>query len=105
MGGDTADETVPLLNDLRAMNIGTLFAYSVEVDENEATAEREQAAKRNGGLPIYKRSVEEMIRCIDVAADFEDGILGNTPVGRRTWVAIKMVRSFSSIDRTAKLTP
>ncbi|KAF9011569.1 FAD-linked oxidoreductase [Hymenopellis radicata] len=90
VGGDTAHETVPLLNGLRAMNIGALFAYSVEVDENEATAAQEQAAIRNGGLPTYKRSVGEMIRCIDIAADFEDGIVGNAPVGRRTWVAVKM---------------
>lgn len=41
--------------------------------------------------PPHKRFVDEMIRCIDVAADFEDGLgLGEDVGRRRTWVAIKM---------------
>ena len=43
--------------------------------------------------PAYKQAVNEMIRCIEVAADFEDQIrLGQkSSNGRRTWVAVKMV--------------
>ena len=41
-----------------------------------------------------KRIVQDMIRSIDVAADFEDSTSqarGTTSSGRRTWVAIKVV--------------
>lgn len=53
----------------------------------------------------YTRIVDEMLHCIDVAADFEDGLSKNAGVadnssthqsvpvnakGRRTWVAVKM---------------
>ncbi|ESK84830.1 proline dehydrogenase [Moniliophthora roreri MCA 2997] len=87
VGGDTALETVPLLHNLRLTNKGALFAYSIEVDENEATA---HSAKKVQKEPAYKRIVNEMIRCIDVAADFEDEVLRGAQTGRRTWVAVKM---------------
>lgn len=87
VGGDTALETVPLLKDLRSANKGTLFAYSVEVDEHEATA---AASLKKVSQPVHKRIVNEMVHCIDVAADFEDGILANATTGRRTWVAVKL---------------
>jgi proline dehydrogenase len=63
-----------------------LFAYSVEVDEAEATSSSTKL-KEN---PPHKRIVDEMIRCIDVAADFEDSIAGKVHGGRRTWVAVKI---------------
>ncbi|RDB24578.1 Proline dehydrogenase 1, mitochondrial [Hypsizygus marmoreus] len=86
VGGSTAQMTLPLLYKLRAANKGALFAYSVEVDEAEAMAH--SASKTKGQSP-YKRIVDEMIHCIDIAADFEDGINGKGPSGRRTWVALK----------------
>ncbi|KAF5376968.1 hypothetical protein D9615_007235 [Tricholomella constricta] len=87
VGGDTAHATLPLLYKLRAANKGTLFAYSVEVDEAEATS----AATTKSAQPHpTKRIVDEMIRCIDVAADFEDGLDSTSMTGRQTWVAIKM---------------
>ncbi|KAJ6614938.1 FAD-linked oxidoreductase-like protein [Mycena sp. CBHHK59/15] len=85
VGGDTAAETLPLLQSLRAANTGTLFAYSVEVDEAEAMAASSGSSKKSSRKVI----VEEMVRCIDVAADFEDG-LGEKQTGRRTWVAVKI---------------
>ncbi|KAJ8088823.1 hypothetical protein PM082_014069 [Marasmius tenuissimus] len=87
VGGDTALETVPLLHTLRASNKGALFAYSIEVDESEATA---HSSKKKLTEPIHKRIVNEMIRCIDVAANFEDEVLRGAQTGRRTWVAVKM---------------
>ncbi|KAH8101479.1 FAD-linked oxidoreductase-like protein [Cristinia sonorae] len=84
VGGDTAHETLPVLKDLRAENKGCLFAYSVEVDEAEAGG----GSKAGERQPVHKRIVQEMIRCIDVAADFEDGY--SKDKGRRTWVAIKL---------------
>jgi proline dehydrogenase len=91
VGGDTAQKTVPLLHSLRATNKGALFGYSVEVDEADATAFA-QSHPKHKGPPPHKRIVDEMIRCIDVAADFEDSFADKSSGGRRTWVAIKMVR-------------
>lgn len=79
---------------------GTLFAYSVEVDEDEASGSsgatsssiHDSTIASSTSLPIHKRIVEEMVHSIDVAADFEDGILGEQGLkgGRRTWVAVKL---------------
>lgn len=90
VGGDTAQKAVPLLRSLRAANKGALFAYSVEVDEAEATAFAHSNTKHKGPPP-HKRIVDEMIHCIDVAADFEDSYGDKPPGGRKTWVAIKLV--------------
>lgn len=79
-----------MLKNLRAENKGCLFAYSVEVDESEAEGNAKVQKE-----PVHKRIVQEMIRCIDVAADFEDGY--SKDKGRRTWVALKLV-SASSIS-------
>ncbi|KAJ6509120.1 FAD-linked oxidoreductase [Mycena vulgaris] len=86
VGGDSAAETLPLLRSLRSANTGTLFAYSVEVDEAEAMA---ASGSGSAHKSPHKAIVEEMIHCIDVAADFEDGI-GAKQTGRRTWVAVKI---------------
>ncbi|KAJ3873721.1 FAD-linked oxidoreductase [Lentinula edodes] len=89
VGGDTAQGTLPLLSSFRAANKGVLFSYSIEVDENEATASNTSSKKKT--QPVHKRCVDEMVRSIDVAADFEDSIVGqHARSGRRTWVAIKL---------------
>jgi proline dehydrogenase len=96
VGADTADACIPLLHKLRAENKGCLFAYSVEVDENEAAASR-SAINLDASdlhLPPHKRAVQEMLESIDVAANFEDS-LGEghgDALSRKTWVAIKLVR-------------
>jgi proline dehydrogenase len=83
-----------------------LFAYSVEVDENEAAGASislasvddtpgspPQISAADDPLP-YEHIVDETLHCIDVAADFEDGLAnkspGSTHHGRRTWVAVKV---------------
>ncbi|KAK0442123.1 FAD-linked oxidoreductase [Armillaria borealis] len=81
VGGDTALQTLPLLKNLRSANKGALFAYSVEVDEYEATAAA--ASPRKVSQPVHKRIVNEMVHCIDVAADFEDGIVAGAMAGRK----------------------
>jgi proline dehydrogenase len=82
VGGDTAHETIPVLRQLRQTNKGALFAYSVEVDEHEATG-HESAEKQD----VSKRIVNEMIRCIDVADEFEKEVGSEQ---RKTWVAVKI---------------
>lgn len=83
-GGDTAEDTLPLLHAFRRANKGALLAYSVEVDP--ATWLSEPGTVPKDELP-HKLIVKEMIHSIDVAADFEDSISGQ---GRRTWVAVKI---------------
>ena len=75
---------------MRAENKGALLAYSVEVDEDEAAGKTRVNSSRQ---PMHKRIVDEMINCIDVAADFEDSEVskGSLSSGRRTWVAVKLV--------------
>ena len=59
----------------------------MEVDENSAAD-----GARPTGEPLHKHIVQEMIRAIDVAADFEDSQARETlGSGRRTWVAVKLV--------------
>lgn len=94
VGGGTAQATLPVLRNLRASNKGALLAYSVEVDEAEATScSKPNNAAAHKGPSQHKRIVEELIHCIDVAADFEDG-LGQSLKDRRTSVAIKLVWTF-----------
>jgi hypothetical protein len=60
---------------------GSLLAYSVEVNEENAGI---------AGTTSKDQMVEEIIRSIDAVADHEDSIL--TTSERSTWVAIKLVR-------------
>ena len=115
VGADSATEALPLLRSLRVANKGVLFAYSVEVDEKEATGasislprtDRTHNSTNHSSrladdddndnshlttIPPYKRIVNEMLHCIDVAADFEEELMTDSTSmkGRRTWVAIKM---------------
>lgn len=87
VGGSTALSCIPLIRQLRAENKGALFAYSVEVEVDVATTSGARTLRE----PVHKRIVQEMIRSIDVAADFEDSrARANESSGRRTWVAIKL---------------
>ncbi|KAI0791689.1 FAD-linked oxidoreductase-like protein [Abortiporus biennis] len=97
VGGDTAHGTLPLLESLRAENKGCLFAYSVEVDEEEAAGKGKSEKEL-----VHKRIVQEMIRSIDVAADFEDAHNGNSFKGRRTWVATALLPDAQSLLNLSK---
>lgn len=87
VGGDTAEKTLQVISQLRSNNIGALLAYSVEVDEDQAG--RSKFPKSHISAHGYKANVEETIRSIDVAADFEERFRSQS--GKRTWVAIKLV--------------
>ncbi|KZT08997.1 FAD-linked oxidoreductase [Laetiporus sulphureus 93-53] len=91
VGGDTAEDAVPVIEKLRSDNIGSLFVYSVEVDEAQATGQAKH--DRETEQTMHKHIVAETLHCIDVAADFEDkhsGNNGTSVTGRKTWVAIKL---------------
>ncbi|KAH9043880.1 FAD-linked oxidoreductase [Lactarius pseudohatsudake] len=86
VGGSTALSCIPLIRQLRAENKGAIFAYSVEADADDAAI-----GARSLREPVHKRIVQEMIRSINVAADFEDSqARADESSGRRTWVAIKL---------------
>ena len=71
------------------------------MDQNEAAAVAGAETRSNassestGKKPAHKQIVDEMIRCIDVSADFEDqrALMEGRDIlkGRRTWVAVKFV--------------
>ncbi|KAI0717523.1 FAD-linked oxidoreductase [Cerioporus squamosus] len=102
VGGDAAEDVIPVLERLRAENKGALFVYSVEVDESEASGAEKLSSSET---PLaHKQIVKENLHCIDVAADFEDRhASGHTAKG--TWVAIKlsaMVPDAESLRRLSK---
>ncbi|KAI0325023.1 FAD-linked oxidoreductase [Cubamyces sp. BRFM 1775] len=105
VGGDTAEDVLPLIEGLRAQNTGCLFAYSVEVDEAEASgASKDKEGGTSTAEGMHKHVVRETLHCIDVAADFEDRYAKGL-TGRRTWVAIKlsaMVPDAESLRRFSK---
>ncbi|KAI0761176.1 FAD-linked oxidoreductase [Trametes elegans] len=98
VGGDSAEEAIPVLEQLRAENKGVLFVYSVEVDEQAPASAKPEA------LSAHKQIVEETLHCLDVAADFEDKHA--PPDGSKgTWLAIKlsaMVPDAESLRRLSK---
>ncbi|KAI0641099.1 hypothetical protein C8Q79DRAFT_320471 [Trametes meyenii] len=105
VGGDSAEEALPLIERLRTQNTGCLFAYSVEVDEAEASGHaKEHERDAAAGPTPHQQVVDETLHCIDVAADFEDRYTKGL-VGRRTWVAIKlsaMIADAESLRRFSK---
>ncbi len=94
VGGDQAEDVIPVLERLRAENKGALFVYSVEVDESEASGAGKLSSSETH--LAHKQIVQENLHCIDVAADFEDRH-GSGHTAKGTWVAIKLV---SHIGRT-----
>jgi hypothetical protein len=87
VGGDTAYECLPSIRRLRAENKGALLTYSVEADTNEITG-----GAHPSGETLRQHILQEMLRSIEVAADFEDSYARENPSsGRTTWVAVKLV--------------
>ncbi|KAI0825334.1 FAD-linked oxidoreductase [Trametes gibbosa] len=98
VGGDSAEEAIPVLEQLRGENKGVLFVYSVEVDETAP------GSVGSASLSAHKHIVDETLHCIDVAADFEDKHASEDG-GKGTWVAIKlsaMVPDAEALRRLSK---
>jgi proline dehydrogenase len=94
VGGDNAEDTIPLLMQLRQDNKGVLLAYSVEVDQREAERDAQKEVSHDSPVSaVYQSHVEETLRAIGIAADFEDrrGTVPHSGTGRKTWVAVKLV--------------
>lgn len=93
VGGDTVEETVPVIEELRSSGIGTLLGYSVEVDEEDVQSAKrpESGLDRRSRVPAYARSIQEMLNSIRVAGEVEDRQGNSDPASRKTWVALKLV--------------
>ncbi|OBZ80094.1 Proline dehydrogenase 1, mitochondrial [Grifola frondosa] len=100
VGGDTAEDTIPVMEQLRAENKGCIFVYSVEVDEEEAAGNVREDTK--SAELAHKQIVTETIHCVDVAADFEDRYTSGVS-GRRTWVAVKLSAMLPSSESLLNL--
>ena len=94
VGGDHLDDTIPLIQDLRRQGLGTLLGYSVEMEPGDAGAKPtlEQIQR------LAANNVTEMLRSIDVAAQIEDRSGRSQSHERKTWVAVKLVSIFASVD-------
>ncbi|PIL30760.1 hypothetical protein GSI_06928 [Ganoderma sinense ZZ0214-1] len=104
VGGDTAEDAIPLIDELRTQNTGCLFAYSVEVDQAEAAEAGGQShhEEPKPASTVHKQIVSETLHCVDVAADYEDKhTRGHT--GRRTWVAIKLSAMVADAESLRRL--
>ena len=98
VGGDTAEDALPLIEELRTQNTGCLFAYSVEVDEAQALGDsRDETQSQLPATSFHKQIVRETLHCVDVAADYEDKHTTSLS-GRRTWVAIKLASTYARIS-------
>jgi proline dehydrogenase len=100
VGGESVKDAIPLIDRMREQNIGTLLAYSVEVDEHSANQSLGAAlTRKDPELAIHRLNVEEMIRSVDEAGDHEDRISHlvrrDSSVGRSTWVAVKLVSAYA----------
>jgi proline dehydrogenase len=113
VGGDDVKSCLPVMETLRQEEIGTMLVYSVEVEEHgdeagheiegqggkfkspEARKEEEDKVRR-----ATEERVEETLRCIRVAGDFERRMKARTGgLGfGGTYVAIKLV-SWTVIGR------
>ena len=110
VGGDDVKSCLPVMETLREEEIGTMLVYSVEVEEHgdehhhHDDDEKDQRAgtsmslemKREEELKVVKATeerVEETLRCIRVAGDFERRMKARTGgLGfGGTYVAIKLV--------------
>ncbi|KAG9124343.1 hypothetical protein FRC07_011980 [Ceratobasidium sp. 392] len=91
VGGDTCEDTLPLIAELRKQNKGTLLAYSVEVDEK----------KSESGAAQWKKNIDEMRASVDFVANFEDA--NGQKGSRKTWVAIKLSALVPAADSLKRM--
>lgn len=86
VAGESFEETTPAIRSLRNQNLGSLAAYSVEVDPDQASSE-----SRKDSVPQYERNIEEILSSIPLAAEIENAQDNDHPATRKTWIAVKLV--------------
>ncbi|KAF8319865.1 FAD-linked oxidoreductase-like protein [Cantharellus anzutake] len=85
VGGETLEETSPLIRNLRRRSIGCLLAYSVEYDES---VEPIMNSEVQTVTRVNRHNIDEMAHSIRVAGDLESRSDGYP--GGKTWVALKL---------------
>lgn len=86
--GETVEECIPKMEDMRTRNIGSMLNYSAEADVDASGGVVDHEANR----AFEKKRLEEVYKALEAIADFEKG------VGRRgggvgsTGFALKIVR-------------
>ncbi|KAF9235880.1 FAD-linked oxidoreductase [Melanogaster broomeanus] len=80
---------------------GVLLVYSVEVNESAVGTEHHDGERVNdSGQPVHKWIIDEVIKSIDVAANFEDekGSAAGGMMGRRSCVAVKLTALLPNVQ-------
>lgn len=91
VGGESVRDCAEAMREMRARGVGTLLAYSVEVDEETLPA---RAHAREDGW-INAHELEETLHAIREARAFEDACGARDGVG--SWVAVKIVGSHKRV--------
>lgn len=103
VGGDTASDCMPVIQELRRREMGTILNYSVEVSHEESESAGGAAAAVVGadGMTANRRAAEarvlETIDAIEVSGVENKKVVqasGGKEVGS-TWLALKLVRQES----------
>lgn len=95
VGGETFEGTIPSIKSLRERNIASLLEYSVEADEAESKAGGHQ---RQGATMQYQKNIEEILSSIPKAAGVEEEQNTGRAATRKTWIAIKLVRTKQQLE-------
>ncbi|KAF9507110.1 hypothetical protein BS47DRAFT_1373974 [Hydnum rufescens UP504] len=90
VGGETVNDTIPILSQLRDEGKGVLLAYSVEVNDARIPASTDDIA--------HRRNLLEISRSIESAGDFEDGRISKGSSKGKTWVAVKLTALLPSAE-------
>lgn len=90
VGGESVSQTIPLIAKLRRQGKGVLLVYSVEHDDGNNGAQHEGS---------YRQNIVEMERAIDTVGDFEEEQRAQSTPPGKTWIAIKLVGSYSECHR------
>ena len=92
VGGETFEETIPLIRNLRKENLACMLEYSVEVDESANQGHDNAELHKGDTVPQYQKNMGEILSSIPLAASVEGGDSCEDPIARKTWIAIKLVR-------------
>jgi proline dehydrogenase len=94
VGGETFQDTIPLVQALRARNVASMIDYSVEVDEDAA---KQNSKKSKKALTPYEQNIQEIKKSISEAAALENSRENGNAFTRKTFVAIKLVSLYYRI--------
>jgi proline dehydrogenase len=86
--GETAQECLPKMAEMRRSNIGSLLNYSAEADLDAAG---DEAAAGEAGRAFEKKRLEEVYRALAMIAEYEEGVEARGGGKGSTGFALKIV--------------